>query len=60
MNLDTMPCDYEALKGGGSHSLPSMMTLLIAASYLLLDVLLLDALLMRGSPIRLSSVSISF
>ena len=37
---------YAALKGGGSHSLPSMMTLLIAASHLLLDVLLLDALLM--------------
>ena len=36
---------YAALKGGGSHSLPSMMTLLIAASHLLLDVLLLDALL---------------
>jgi len=37
---------YATLKGGGSHSLPNMMTLLIAASYLLLDVLLLDALLM--------------
>ena len=38
---------YAALKGGGgSHSLPSTMTLLIAASYLLLDVLLFDALLM--------------
>ena len=37
---------YAALKGGSSHSLPRMMTLLIAASYWLLDALLLDALLM--------------
>jgi len=37
---------YAALKGGGSNSLPSMMTFLIAASYLLFDALLLDALLM--------------
>ena len=37
---------YAALKAGGSHSFPTMMTLLIAASYLLLDFLLFDALLM--------------